>query len=273
MPPEPIMTRNNSGGPRYRLIVITSVLIIAYLAYTYHSSAQKRKADEAAKRDARVTEELSDIIPEHEPDLQRDVIPTRFLENIAIPQDAPFQISLIDQTYTYIPKYIKEYPKLKSWLRSLKRPYQRRPAAIKLALALLERFLSLHDLLRNMVKDRSLFPSQKNKTWPPKFRDFVTLRIADMSQLRIELLEQLQQVTFEFGHTSAPELLRLIHRLRDFTHALLVILAKRIKALIKDVGSLLPPFGIEGHESILQGKSKIASRMQSSMYLGSAAAL
>ena len=166
------------------------------------------------------------------------------LDGVVIPQDVSYQVSITDiKNYVYIPMH----PELLACLTDLGKPLKRRPAAVKTCLALLERFLLIHSWIMNIKTKKKLTNTRRN--------EIIKQKISDMALLRLELLEQLHQVLFEFNeYKDVPKkVIKASKKLRDYTHSLVVDVSTLWKNAIPSLGNAMPPFGVDARDNAARG--------------------
>jgi hypothetical protein len=224
-------------GPQ-RTVGVIALAGTAYLLYTHEMEQRRVHAEE--ERGTSEGASLQELVnndnnvddpnrAESIPPPPPRVVPGDQLSNLVTPQDAPYQVPLTDlKTFMYIPRHAEVLPLLSALHESMRR----RPASVKLALALLERFLELYAWLSLKFSETSVGPKMKkakNKKEEPStrgisnsvLREVIKQRVQDMPLLRLEMLEQLQSSLFEF-QSSCPNLKRAIKSLSAYTHRLVV---------------------------------------------------
>ena len=158
------------------------------------------------------------------------------LDQLSIPQDAPFQVPITVMDYVYIPKH----PILMSALDKLADARRRRPTALLVALANIERFLSIDEVL----KARKVL-----KIGNSKKHERAKQRLTNMAMLRSEALEQLMSIDFEFAQGSS-ELVDAVASIRDYTSSIFVRATKRWSPSLPGIDSTLGlPYGIVPHSA------------------------
>lgn len=211
-----------------REAAVTCVAITATLAWTYF----EHQAHVTRGTDAKKKFRISDIVHDNEEIGGRHNTPVtqEALQSLTIPQDAPYQIPVVDVEYVHIPKHRI----ILGCVAKLSAVKRRRPASLSVALATIERFLELYDFLMGK-KLRRIGNSAKHER--------AKQRISNMSMLRTEALEQMQSIAFEFTHSHADLQEAIVH-IRDYTHALLLDVVRRYRETLPGIGNGMPPYGV-----------------------------
>lgn len=222
-----------------RLAISLASLVVLVLVSV---AARVRENDADAREKREVT--LDELVPSRPGDRtdEEEAPPTadELAGQVSIPQDASYQVPVVAQrSYTFIPRHSA----VADLLPGLAEARRRRPAAVALFLATLERFLATHERL---TKQR--VPRIGNG----RVHEIARQRLSNMHVLRQDLLEQLRPALFEFSAAASKarevqhvqQVQQVTNTVRDYTHALYVTCARRwAKALPAYNDSGAPPHG------------------------------
>ena len=203
---------------------ILAIAVILFLLYT----ERQEKSKGLAEKDRKYS--IVDLIPEPGVIGPEDPVSQEQFNSLVIPQDAAYQVPIVDIEYQNIPKH----PVIRNAVSKLSEVRRRRPAAMKICLANIERFLGLHASLK-----AKKVPAVGNS----KHHELAKQRLANMAMLRIHALEQLQSIAFEFT-TKNKVISAAVASIRDYTHALYTESTRRWRSAVPSLGNGMPPYGV-----------------------------
>jgi hypothetical protein len=144
-----------------------------------------------------------------------------------VPQDAPYQVPVHDITYVHI----QEHPEIEYAFRVIGDLKQRRPSALKAAMASMDRFLFLNTQVLN-YKISNVGNSRKHESLKQK--------VSDMMMLRSCIMEQLNSSAFEFVR---PRLNKSIAIIRDYTFQIIKSISTKWRDHVPALQDHGPPYG------------------------------